>query len=169
MAQLSIYSAASNTSYLLEDEKCCPGHGKPPWVYSVVSFLPLGRFLTYIFWTLSSSQTFLFNFAYDNSFKNSFSISNHFLPLGLSPTIRPFITSLSRLSPLCIWLIQFFLLLQITSTRLLSSCTICSTSSFVFMYLQLIFSIFLHIYIPKPPVSRYLLFICPGLWVYKHK
>src|SRR6218665_3944033 len=43
----------------------------------------------------------LFSSAYDDSFRNSFSIPNRFLPLGLFPIIRPSITSLQRrcLSP----------------------------------------------------------------------
>src|SRR6218665_2064899 len=45
-------------------------------------------------------------------------------------------------------------LLQITSIRLLSFCTIISTSSFVFMSLQLIFSIFLHTHISKASSLR---------------
>src|SRR6218665_2973018 len=44
----------------------------------------------------------LFSSAYDDSFRNSFSIPNRFLPLGLFPIIRPSITSLRRLSPLSI-------------------------------------------------------------------
>ena len=74
---------------------------------------------------------------------------NRFLPLGLFPFIRLSITSISRLSPPSILPIQFFLLLWITSTRLLSSCTTCRTASFVLMTLQLIFSIFLHTHISK--------------------
>src|SRR6218665_9458 len=92
-------------------------------------------------------STFLFSSAYDDSFRNSFSIPNRFLPLGLFPNIRLSITSLRRFSPLSIRPMQCFFLLHITSIRLLSSCTICSTSLFVFMSLQLIFSIFLHTHI----------------------
>src|SRR6218665_3467547 len=47
-------------------------------------------------------SAFLFSSVYDDSFRNSFSIPNRFLPLGLFPIIRPSITSLRRLSPLSI-------------------------------------------------------------------
>src|SRR6218665_2071094 len=109
-------------------------------------------------------SAFLFNSAYDDSYRNSFSIPNHFLPLGLLPIIRPSITFLSRLSPLSIRPIQLFFLLQITSIRLLSSCSICSTSSFVFMSLQLIFFISLHTHISKASSLR----ISSLLYMYVH-
>src|SRR6218665_2540245 len=66
----------------------------------VVSVLPLGRFLASMFSILSCFYDFHFNSAYDASFRNSFSIPNCFLPLGLFPIIRPSITSFNRLSPL---------------------------------------------------------------------
>src|SRR6218665_3707149 len=108
-------------------------------------------------------SAFLFNSAYDDSYRNSFSIPNHFLPLGLLPIIRPSITFLSRLSPLSIRPIQLFFLLQITSIRLLSSCSICSTSSFVFMSLQLIFFISLHTHLKSLQSSDifFVMHVCP--------
>src|SRR6218665_3721931 len=108
-------------------------------------------------------SAFLFNSAYDDSYRNSFSIPNHFLPLGLLPIIRPSITFLSRLSPLSIRPIQLFFLLQITSIRLLSSCSICSTSSFVFMSLHAadLFHLSPHPHLKRFQSSNIFFLICP--------
>src|SRR6218665_1478054 len=61
-------------------------------------------------------SAFLFNSAYNASFRNSFILPNHFLPLGLIfLSSDPLSPSLAWLSPLSIiWPTQFFFLLQIT-------------------------------------------------------
>src|SRR6218665_825398 len=71
------------------------------------------------------------------------------LPLPLSPSILPSITSLCRELPLRMCPIQFVYLVLITSItpKDLFSSTIFNTSSFVLCSVQLILSILLHIHI----------------------
>src|SRR6218665_573358 len=134
--------------------------GRPRRKSFVVSVLPLGRFLASIFSTLSC---FL-----------PFSLVPHTTILSETRSAYPivsfplvFFLSSDPLSPPSEGFrlrvhepIQFFFLLQITSIRLISSCTISSTSSFVFMSLQLIFSIFLHTHISKASSLRISFFLC---------
>src|SRR6218665_3449859 len=62
------------------------GHGMSKNI--VVSVLPLGRFLASIFSTLSCFPPFS-SVPHMTTLRNSFSIPNRFLPLGLLPIIRP--------------------------------------------------------------------------------
>src|SRR6218665_516351 len=110
----------------------------------VVSVLPLGRFLASIFSTLSCFLPFSLvpHKTILSETRTAYLIVS--FPLVFFLSSDPLSPPSEGFRP-----IQFFFLLQITSIRLISSCTICSTSSFVFMSLQLIFSIFLHTNISK--------------------
>src|SRR6218665_1391635 len=74
----------------------CYGYGSG-YSLVVVSFLPLGRFLASMFSILSSFPplSLIPRILYDASFRNSFSMPNRLLPLGLFSVI-----SLSRVSHL---------------------------------------------------------------------
>src|SRR6218665_1996988 len=118
-------------------------------VLVVVSVMLLGRFLASIFSTLSCFPPFSLI-----PHTTILSKTHSTYPIVSSPLSFSYHSTLYHLPQQAFaseYLTDpiFFFLLQITSIRLLSSCTICSTSSFVFMSLQLIFSIFLHTHISK--------------------
>src|SRR5579864_2997514 len=71
------------------------------------------------------------------------------LPLGFFPTILPSNTSFNKLFPHTTCPIQFFFRITIACTKHLSSPTVASTSSFVFLSCQLTFSIHLHTHISE--------------------
>src|SRR6476619_7826097 len=92
---------------------------------------------------LSRFSAFLFMSPYELTTRSS-NIPFLGLPLPLFPSILPSITSLSDPSPLRMCPTQFFFLFLIKFIKCLSSSTLCKTSSFVTLSVQLIFSILLH-------------------------